>query len=115
LHDGQPLHAAARRRQIILPAPLSLARGKLGIAALHFFFEVHAHAGHHLEVLDHRLADTDRDRFALGRQFLQRHHQFRLEIRIIHIHEQVLLPAFGHEVTDSFVHGDACRRHQARH
>src|SRR5437588_19761 len=41
------------RRQVILPTPLSRARGKFGIAALYFLFEIDPHARHELQVLHH--------------------------------------------------------------
>src|SRR6266852_4093175 len=67
----QALQSVAHRGQIIFPAPFSLARGELGITPLHFFFKVHAHAGHNLQILHHRLSDAHRDRFPLGSKFFE--------------------------------------------
>ena len=54
----QLLQPLTHRRQIIFPAPFALASGKLGIPPLHFFFEVHTHAGHDFQIFHNRLSDS---------------------------------------------------------
>src|SRR6266851_2844188 len=108
----QPL---AHRRQVILPTPLSPPRLELRISPLHFLLEVNPHARHHFQIPHHCLCNLVGDRLAFTTQLLQSRQQFSLKLRIVHRHQQILVPALPHQIPYPFIHRDSRRRHQSRH
>src|SRR5580698_3116 len=80
----------AHRRQIVLPAPLPAPGGKLWITALHLFFEIHSHARHQLQIPYHGPRNSVGNPLPISIQNFERRQSARFEVRIIHIHQQLL-------------------------
>src|SRR5580692_3700734 len=74
---NQTVQPGTHGRQIILPAPLTFARRKLGIPPLHFFLEIHTHARHHFQIPHHCPPDSVGNSLAVLAQLDQRRQQFR--------------------------------------
>ena len=70
----------------MFPAPLPGARGEIGIAALHFFLEMHAHPRHQFQVPDYGFRNRRGYGLTVGVESLQGGQQALLKIRVVHIH-----------------------------
>src|SRR5260370_270634 len=78
-------------------------------------FQKRAHAGHHLEIADHRLPDAFADGRGFRHEGLHDLEKFGLQIRIIHGKKKMLMPTLAHQIPNALVHGHARGRHEAGH
>src|SRR5215471_12958493 len=86
---NQIMQVRAHGREIVFPTPFACARWKVGIALLHFLFKVHTHPCHYLEILHHSPTNSVGDGVTLCVELLQSLQQPRLEVRIVHVHEEI--------------------------